>query len=922
MDEIFVDRLSAIDKFGEIIQGGQPQWILTIGGSHGIGKTKLLEHLVSSCCPPGTLAVTNISFASLTLRNDPLSFLDILEHELVDHCQSQAFEAYQKRRKYAYEEFEQARIEVKNEIIVEAGGKVTADTIKQEAVVDLSKIVQERRIRMWHDLAKEFADVIGAYLRKTPDAQIIIFMDDFDSLHTSVDGSDYADWCLGHLCGGMHRHTKNQLKLVVSDSKGLHWLESLRGKELPLVMHILESLPPEDVHDYLWQRSITDHNLQQVIYELTKGHPLCVALTADLCCLVPTLTAASLKRFTLEPFDSEALAYRLFQGLVEQIPDQAMQRLLQYGPVLRVINDKVMRHVLAPTLDCVGREDQLLRDLGNFSCVDGTKEFSFKPIIRQRYLEDLRQKADALYQGINLQAATLYETEARQAQSRVRQQRDKLEDFYHQLDFEPRRPRRDWQKMANEAIANLNDQDYSDLLDLAQSHAQSKVEQQKNELETLYHHFNLEPRQSRRQWQRMADEAMADLDYHKLSALLDLAQSPDFGWISPNTRDLDKGIIKEYEARYYLMTGRTAQAEVAHAEARRLIEQKPSSSPVPPPSPPTEVQPPRVGDGRKAKNTGSGVSNLRPIGQAFISLLSLGYRGLVQVFTWLFVFISYSAKTLGSSAGSVIHWLTSPLRRLERYLRRLRRIIQILEKLQNQVIRELIPSMTEARNTARDLQNYIGNAIFPRIRNASQSAQQLAKDIRQALNGRDGYGRVTAFDFAKVDSGISQHQQLIRAFNQELTNLRSRERQFRNTISNTNNLATRLGNKLQELSQERQQLAQEAHQIDRELRTVDGQVSPEELTRVNEIMREIDTLSQRGVTTEKALVQALEQYKPVAAQAQDEISELNQAIHSLNRAISELNQFIAQFNGTRLDCVDGRSLTIFVQEGRNEGEER
>jgi predicted nucleic acid-binding Zn-ribbon protein len=852
MSRVFVNRQSSIDQFHEIFRDNDLEWVLIVGGERGIGKTAVLNHLRSRC-PSSVLVVAGISFASPSLRCNHLSLLDILEYELTAHFQVRSLEGYKQSRRTAYERFELERIQVINQIKAEAGGSISAGTIIQEADVDLSKVLYEHKLSMRDDLTRELVEVVGDYLVKNPEVRIVVLVDDFESLDSSVDGQETANWFLGQLLGGIHRKASAQLRAVISDPGCLNWLTSVEGEGI--IRHRLRCLSPEYVCQYLRQRSINGQELQQAIYELTQGHPLCMALAADLCCIAPNLTPHQIKGLSLDGFDSAALAYCLFQSIVERMPDKAVKRLLQYGPVCRVIDDKVVRQVLATELDFVGREDELFYALGSFSFVEGTKELSFKPIIRDRYLEELRRiaTADPFFRAVNLRAAALYGQEAQQAPTEERRQAF--------------------------------------------------------ELDALYHQFNLEPRGSRRQWGKMADEAITNLDYSKLSALLDLAQSPDFGWSSPDTRGLDKGIVKMYESRYYRVIGRIDQAEASQREAERLmhgeqptpIVRLPSGGPL---RPEYDFDRDRSADFR--------LPSLRPAWEQLVSLLHGAYCGTSRALSWLFVLFGYIAKALLSVVRSIIHYLMSPLRQLERYLRRLKRIVRRVEEINGQVTNEQIPRVARIRATAIELRNRIAHQTLPRIQSAMQSAQQLATDIHQALKNQAALGSVSASEYSRIDNGIASYNQLINRFKQEVASFRKQHDRLQKIVSEAEEFLIRLNKELADLSQESRQPQQEAARLYQELQAAAGRLSPEERIRVGKVMEEVGEYSHRKEVSMESLRNALRQYEAVIPQARSALNDLDNGISSVNGAMGDLNRFIAQFHGVRLVSAHGRIMKIEV----------
>ena len=358
MSGIFVDRQPAVDQFRAIIQPDARQWILIVGGVGGIGKTKVVSQLMSIELPD--VNRVHLSFASPNLKQDPLAVLDTLEHSLADQLEgNEAYQKYKDRRQSMPEAMERDRVVCITQIKVETGGTLTARDINQKVTVDLSKALYERKLRLRNDLTREFLQVVGSFLAHHLQVRIVVFADDFESLKTlGDDGKEYAGRFLHQLLGGIYRLASGQLRLIVSDVDGLRWLATTQeGEKASCGLAPLSQL---DVYDYLHQRSIRPE-LHQAIFDLTQGHPLCMALAADLCYLDCRLTSQDIKGLTLDKFDSEALAYRLFQGIIEHTSDRAMQRLLQYGPVFRVLDDTVVQQILAPELGQPGQAKEWSR---------------------------------------------------------------------------------------------------------------------------------------------------------------------------------------------------------------------------------------------------------------------------------------------------------------------------------------------------------------------------------------------------------------------------------------------------------------------------------------------------------------------------------------------------------------------------------
>lgn len=499
---IFVDRQDVFDNFNAFLRRNNPNWLFLIGGVEGIGKTAVLRQLVSRCQTDNNKRCILLNFASPQLSDDPLLLLNRLARELPET----SYQQYTEDLLRAYNNIRKAHIKTENEIRVNRGniftgdilqdaperfeiqeneteqtlnrlfvecniqlhveGTVHANQIVQIASVDLGDALQQLKQHIRDELATRFIQVVAEYLQAAPHEQIIIFLDNLDQIQHQIEGESYVEWLMESLIGTLHQRFTHRIRAVATSVSITTWPEQLQHQAH---QHTLLGLTLEDTTLYFQQRDIRQNKVVQRIHELTQGHPLCIVLATILYNLAPHLGVKELQQYATEPFDSSLLAYRLYQAIVENIPDEAMKKLLRYAPIFPILDDQVIEGVLAVEL---GLAKDLIKDylekLREYAILEDVETIIFRPVIRIQALADLRSANDPIYRRFNRQAYILFGSQWRD--SPVIEKREfRLKMMYYEINLAPEKAPQVMRKNMKEAVQQKDYELATDIIKLAQS---------------------------------------------------------------------------------------------------------------------------------------------------------------------------------------------------------------------------------------------------------------------------------------------------------------------------------------------------------------------------------------------------------------------------------------------------------------------
>lgn len=497
---VFVDRQEVFKSFNALCQRNNPHWLLLLDGVEGIGKTAVLHQLIAKQSPTNRLI--HLDFSSPIYNSDPLALMNRLASELP----VASFQQFTADLLKAYDGLQSAHIKTENKIVVNRGAVFTGDVVQtasgpyqaqdseadkalkrlfvecnisldvsgivsnnqivQIASVNLGKALRDLKRHLRDELTTRFAQIVEAYLQSRPNEQIFLFIDNIDQVQKKPTGDEYLAWFLNSLLGVIHRRFSTRLRAVLTSSSAADWPESLvkQAKQITL-----KPLGLEDVKQYLQQRSADKEQLAKGIFELTQGHPLCLVMATDLYSLAPNLGFRELRRYATNPFDSRLLVRKLFQGIVNHMPDEAMKKLLNYGPIFRVLDDETIENVLAVELGLA--KDQiltLLEKLSEYGVFEESEQFVFRPIIREFVLNEFRQNRpnDPIYRKLNRVAYQLYGHQWRRA---VGMQKNHLryKMLVHEINLAPKKAKEIVSQQVKEALQQNKPELAYDLMDLA-----------------------------------------------------------------------------------------------------------------------------------------------------------------------------------------------------------------------------------------------------------------------------------------------------------------------------------------------------------------------------------------------------------------------------------------------------------------------
>jgi tetratricopeptide (TPR) repeat protein len=249
----------------------------------------------------------------------------------------------------------------------------------------------------------------------------VIMLDTYEELQRAGDDfvrelADHLQDCLLILAGWDR---------VTWASVDARWEDSAR-----LEQHPLGQFSPKDSDEYLRERrQVADEGLRRRIYAFTQGHPMCLALAADLVGLMLDQgEAVDEASFPRQAFDEKVTTEWLTERILVRLPDR-VESDLRAASVPRRFNAEVLGALLQ---DPTGAERRL-RELAAYSFVavdEATGDYTLHGLVREMLLAQLRAGRQAQrYKALNRQLADYYAAEADFGAF--------VEQVYHRWAYEP-----------------------------------------------------------------------------------------------------------------------------------------------------------------------------------------------------------------------------------------------------------------------------------------------------------------------------------------------------------------------------------------------------------------------------------------------------------------------------------------------------
>jgi tetratricopeptide (TPR) repeat protein len=386
----FVGRRYEQQRYQEALRDDD-RWMLMIVGEGGRGKSALLDYLAETT--PQTFPVVKLNFADPALRTDTLTMLEHLAWQVKPHCNAQCIQRFERALREGRDELAAHR-HMSQTIIA-------SDATVQGIQLTMSASEQYRQVR------EKVRQALYDLLETLHPVQLVLMLDTCDWFY-EPECAEMGQWILNGLLPGIQtrlRQCQRRCIAVIASRIPLR-SEAIDQQEQPcLDLHMLERA---DVDDYLQRIGMQEVALQQRVYDLTHGHPLCLAIIGSLWQEQP-FTSAELPAFQ-ERFTEQVLLKFVSERILDKRLKTPFRELTRYGSLLRRFNLPMLQAVF-PDLHL---EYEQFQQFTRYPYIEkvGNHRHALHDLLREVLANEIREQEPGLWQAYHQRAFTYMAAEA------------------------------------------------------------------------------------------------------------------------------------------------------------------------------------------------------------------------------------------------------------------------------------------------------------------------------------------------------------------------------------------------------------------------------------------------------------------------------------------------------------------------------
>lgn len=489
--EELIGRDEQIKMFRQMLRGKTKEQILAIHGEGGVGKSLLMDPLIRVCDRKG------VARAKVDFRESSLGHLDILDN-LASQLGKERFASYvQERRDYD------------NEI----------EKLRQR---EYSPDVRERLRQMMSEVTAQFIACLELMLRSKfiLKRKPVVLL--FDSVER-ISNTDTDSWLRDTLLVEVEERLKG-LILVIAGRERLSWEDEWQHMIAPYELERFSVGLTEECMKRMIGGVVA--SLARIMYELTKGHPLCVGVSTNKISGHAVKEREELLNEMLAKrgpsFDVKTVSRLSIEKIIEQLRKEREQDIasaIRYCPVPRWFDVSIIQ-VLLEKNKYEGQRilDKLVkyafvrpRPLGGYVYHEIARD-----ILIAKWLQD-----DVIgYRELNGKPAKFYEERLEGARGEE-WQRLALERLYHELIVDEDEGMKLFMGLFEEADQLYRLDFCESLLDEVKK---ASLKKRENKGWTRYHEGYLWYRRENRQraeeiYQKLVGVAASDLQVHVFDGL-------------------------------------------------------------------------------------------------------------------------------------------------------------------------------------------------------------------------------------------------------------------------------------------------------------------------------------------------------------------------------------------------------------------
>src|SRR5579859_18045 len=434
----FVGRETERAAYQQALREERGPWLLNIFGPGGNGKSGLLRQCRAET--PDAFRVGLLYFANDRLRVDTLRVLEEVGAALRPMVDVASFQQFEQACERGRERLSQFSISLQQQITI--GAEARAEGFTQS--INIASAVNEMRRHAQEQMSAALLRLAGAARGR----RLVLLLDTCEWFN-EPGSQEVGDWLVSDLLQRLRERLEGGLRVVAAGREPLR-APQLAGEIRPLPLGLL---PFPALESYLGQIGMQDAALRRAVFDMTRGHPLCLTIVADLWREHPFGSAE------LPAFQGQFSDRAVMQWVQERVLDKRMQPpyddLARYGVLLRSFDLPLLRQVFPDWLDA---GDLVFQRLIRYSFVirltDG--RYAFHDLLRQVQAGYLRQQLPERWQQYHARALRAWEQRPEQVFGR---QVAALDYYYHRLALDEQEAGAAWDSDAWQ-VAILGERDY------------------------------------------------------------------------------------------------------------------------------------------------------------------------------------------------------------------------------------------------------------------------------------------------------------------------------------------------------------------------------------------------------------------------------------------------------------------------------
>ena len=327
----FVGRAHEQQLYRQMLASTSP-WALVITGDGGVGKSALLRHLAGKQTPPD-IPLIDFNFAGYEFQRAPdtLKVLSELAWRLADDCDAQSLAAFKRALAEGRDTLAKLSAQMSQNIIVGDAGNLKDASLHMIGINPAAIREQQRQVR--ENVTESFLEMLSTYRP----ACLVMMLDTCEWLE-ELEGREVGTWVMDSLLPGVHERLKHRRRhsIAVLASRVPPTFRVLHEQRDYLISP-LPFLEQEEVDSYLLAEPIKmqDAALRRRVYEITRGHALCVFTIGKLWQERgdQLFTLADLPKFEGD-YTAKAHVDYVRERLLKRLKGQLLE-LTRYGVLLR-----------------------------------------------------------------------------------------------------------------------------------------------------------------------------------------------------------------------------------------------------------------------------------------------------------------------------------------------------------------------------------------------------------------------------------------------------------------------------------------------------------------------------------------------------------------------------------------------------------